>query len=103
MSAPSGQSLQVTLIAPRDVRVIRSGDTATVWIDGVALATRLRSDGGATELTVDGRRERVWVVAHRDTVFVHALGRAWALEVANPVEASLRAGPGADAATSHMQ
>lgn len=95
-------SIQIKLDEPRDVRVTRSGDTATVWIDGVAFPTRTRPDGGATELTVDGRREKVWVVADRDTVFVHAFGRAWALEVVNPVEASLRAGAGADAATAPM-
>jgi biotin carboxyl carrier protein len=95
-------SLQIKLGEPRDVRVTRSGDTATVRIDGVEFPTRTRPDGSATELTVDGRREKVWVVTDRDTVFVHAFGRAWALEVVNPLEASLREGAGADAATAPM-
>lgn len=95
-------TLQISLVEPRDVRLTRSGDDAIVWVDGVALAVRSRPDGGATELTVDGRRERVWVVTDRDTVFVHAFGRAWTLQVSNPVEASLREGVGADAATAPM-
>lgn len=99
---PSAQCLQITLDEPRGVRVTRSGDTATVWIDGVAVPVRTRPDGGATEITVEGRREKVWVVTDRDTVFVHAFGRAWALEIVDPVEASMRAGQGADAATAPM-
>lgn len=99
---PTSKGLQISLSEPRDVHLIRSGDTATVWIDGVAVDTRTRPDGGATEITVDGRRERIWVVTDRDTVFVHAFGRAWALEVVNPVEESLRAGQGSDAAVAPM-
>lgn len=95
-------SLQISLTEPREVQLSRTGDTATLWIDGVAFATRTRPDGGATELTIDGRREKVWVVADRDTVFVHAFGRAWSLEVTNPVEASLREGQGADSAVAPM-
>lgn len=95
-------NLTITLDLPHEVRVTRSGDTATVWIDGVAFPTRTRPDGGATELTVDGRREKVWIAVDRDTVFVHAFGRAWALEVVNPVEASLRGSQGSDAATAPM-
>lgn len=95
-------SLQISLNEPREVQLARAGDRATVLIDGVAFETRIRPDGGATELTIDGRREKVWVVADRDTVFVHAFGRAWTLDVINPVEASLRGGQGADAAMAPM-
>jgi biotin carboxyl carrier protein len=95
-------TLQIALTEPRDVRLTRSGEVATVWIDGIPFATRIRPDGDATELTIDGRREMVWVVTDRDTVFVHALGRAWSLEVVDPVEASLREGQGADAAIAPM-
>jgi 3-methylcrotonyl-CoA carboxylase alpha subunit len=97
-------SLQISLDGrgPRDVRVTRSGDTATVWIDGAAFPTRLRPDGGASELSIDGRRESVWIVTERDTVFVHAFGRAWRLEVTDPVERSMRAGQRSDAATAPM-
>jgi biotin carboxyl carrier protein len=96
------EGVQIVLTEPREVHVTRSGDTATVWIDGVAVDVRTRPDGGATEITVDGRRERIWVVTDRDTVFVHAFGRPWTLEVVNPVEESLRAGQGSDAAVAPM-
>lgn len=97
-------SIQIALDGhdPREVRLTRSGDTATLWIDGVAFDTRARPDGGATELTIDGRRETVWVVTERDRVFVHAFGRAWSLEVTDPVERSMRAAQGSDAATAPM-
>jgi acetyl/propionyl-CoA carboxylase alpha subunit len=95
-------SLHISLNEPRDVKLSRSGDVATLWIDGVAFDTRVQPDGGATELTIDGRREKVWVVTAGDTVFVHALGRAWSLEVTNPLEASMREGQGANAAVAPM-
>jgi biotin carboxyl carrier protein len=95
-------SLQISLTEARDVRLTRSGDVATLWIDEAAFATRARQDGPVTALTIDGRTEEVWVVTDRDTVFVHALGRAWVLQVTDPVEASLRGGQGADAATAPM-
>jgi biotin carboxyl carrier protein len=95
-------TLHINLTEPRDVRLARSGDTATVWIDGLAFPVRTRPDGGATEISIDGRREKVWVVADRDTVFVHAYGRSWSLDVINPVEAKLREGAGAGAALAPM-
>lgn len=95
-------SIQIALTEPRDVRLTRNGDLATVWIDDVALATLVRPDGDAVELTVDGRTERIWVVTDRDTVFVHAFGRAWTLEVSDTYEASLRGAVGADVATAPM-
>jgi biotin carboxyl carrier protein len=95
-------SIQISLTEPRDVRVTRSGDTATVWVDDVPLATRVRPDGDAIELAVDGKAERIWVVTHRDTVFVHAFGRAWTLQISDTYEASLRGSVGADVATAPM-
>lgn len=102
ISLTQSRGIQSREIRPREVRLARTGDRATLWIDGVAFDTRTRPDGGATELTIDGRREQVWVVADRDTVFVHAFGRAWALDVIDPVEASLRTGPVADSAVAPM-
>lgn len=95
-------TLHVTLAEPREVQVTRSGEEATVWIEGRALATVCRPAGDAVELSVDGRTEKVWVAVHRDTVYVHARGRAWTLEVTNPAEAKLRKGSGADAAVAPM-
>lgn len=97
-------SLQITLDGrePHEVRMTRSGDTATLWIDGVPCTTRARTGVGSVELTVDGTTETAWVVTERDRVFVHAFGRAWTLEVTDPVERSLRAKQGSDAATAPM-
>lgn len=85
-----------------DVVLTRSGENATLWIDGVAHLVRTRTDGTEAEIAVDDRREQVWVVTHRDTVFVHAAGRAWRLEVTDPVEQSLKVSGGSDAATAPM-
>jgi len=95
-------SLQINLSEPRDVRLTRSGDVATIWIDGVAYDTRIRRNGGATELIIDGRQETVWVVTDRDRVFVHAFGRSWTLDVTDPVERSLRSAQDSDVATAPM-
>lgn len=95
-------SIQITLTEPKEVRLSRSGDTATVWVDDVALATRVRPAGDAVDLVVDGRAERIWVVTDRDTVFVHAFGRAWTLQISDTYEASLRGSVGADVATAPM-
>lgn len=96
----SGTSLQIGLTDAevRDVRMTRSGASATVWIDGLALPVRR----GTNELTIDGRTEQICVVIDRDTAFVHALGRAWTLQITDPAEAAQRQGPGLDAAVAPM-
>jgi biotin carboxyl carrier protein len=97
-------TLQVTRDggAPHDVALTRSRDQATVWIDGVPYPVGLASEGAATILDLDGRLETVWYVTERDTVFVHAFGRAWTLRVDDPVEKSLRGAADADAAVAQM-
>jgi 3-methylcrotonyl-CoA carboxylase alpha subunit len=86
----------------RQVELTRSADQALVFIDGTACPVSAVHEGGATIIDIDGRRETIWCVADRDTVFVHAFGRSWSLEVSDPAEASLRAGQAADAATAPM-
>lgn len=97
-------SIQIALEGrdPHDVVLTRSGESSTLWIDGVSHRVRTRTDGTEAEIVVDDRREQVWVVVHRDTVFVHASGRAWRLEVTDPVEQSLKVSAGSDAATAPM-
>jgi biotin carboxyl carrier protein len=87
---------------PHDVQVARSGEAATVWIDGTAYPALLTREGAAAELEIDGRREQVWCVVDRDDVFVHAFGRSWTLHIADPVEQSLRASQPTDAAVAPM-
>lgn len=95
-------SIQIAVTEPRDVQLTRAGGNATTWVDGLALQTSVRPDGDAVEVVVDGVIERVWVVTDRDTVFLHAFGRAWTLQVSDSAEAALRGGSGADAATAPM-
>lgn len=97
-------SLQIALDAgePHDVRLARNGGDATIWIDGIAYPARAHRDGAVTTLTLDGRRETVWLVHDRDRIFIHAFGRSWTLEVTDPVESSIRAAQGSDAATAPM-
>jgi biotin carboxyl carrier protein len=87
---------------PHEVTLTRSAGRAVAFIDGVACPVTAMAEGGATVIDIDGRRETVWSVSDRDTVYVHAFGRSWSLVVSDPVEASMRAGQAADAATAPM-
>lgn len=73
----------------RDVSLTRStGEHASIWIDGREHRALLRPKGAGYEVAVDGRTESIWLVVHRDEVFVHAFGRAWRTEVVDPAERS---------------
>jgi 3-methylcrotonyl-CoA carboxylase alpha subunit len=85
-----------------EVALTRSGARATVWIDGIACPATSAAEGGATVVEIEGRRETVYCVTDRDTVFVHAFGRSWTLVVTDPVESSLRKDQGSDAAIAPM-
>ena len=87
---------------PHPVDVTRHGTRATVTIDGRAHQGSLRPLGDAYELTLDDRRARMWIVVDRDTIHVHAFGRAWTLELVDPVERALAGGPGDDVAAAPM-
>lgn len=71
---------------PRAVDVSRHGEEATVLIDGRPHRCSLHHAGDSYEIRVDDRTEPVWVAVRGDTVFVHALGRAWELVVVDPAE-----------------
>lgn len=88
--------------AAHEVALTRSAGRSVVFIDGIACPVTSVAEGGATVIDIDGRREIIWCAADRDTVFVHAFGRAWTLVVSDPVEASMRAGQAPDAATAPM-
>jgi acetyl/propionyl-CoA carboxylase alpha subunit len=68
------------------VEIVRRATRATVTIDGRDHLASLRPAGDASELTFDTRTERVWTVVDGDTIWVHALGRAWELSLVDPVE-----------------
>lgn len=87
---------------PTEVAVSRRGTDATLWIDGRSYEADLRRVGRAYELSLGDRVERVWLAVDHDTVYVHAFGRAWNLEVFDPVERSLQASVGEDTVTAPM-
>lgn len=87
---------------PREVRLTRRGDTATVWVDGRAVELALRQVGAGLQAQVDGAAEPVWVATAGDVVFVHAFGRAWEVGVVDPAERSGRGGAASDSATAPM-
>ena len=82
--------------------VARHGSRATITIDGRDYRGSLRPAGDAHELTLDNRNERMWIVVHRDTVHVHAFGRAWTLSLVDPVERARHGGVSEDVATAPM-
>jgi biotin carboxyl carrier protein len=84
------------------VTVARRGERATVGIDGRQYPAGLRPLGDAYELTLEDRSERMWIVVDRDTAHVHAFGRAWTLQLVDPVERARAGGPGGDVATAPM-
>jgi biotin carboxyl carrier protein len=87
---------------PHTVELARRGDRATVTIDGNHYHGSLRPAGDGWELTLEDRAEPMWIVVERDTVHVHAFGRAWQLSVIDPVERARGGGPSEDVATAPM-
>ncbi|MBS1890503.1 MAG: biotin/lipoyl-binding protein, partial [Actinobacteria bacterium] len=85
-----------------EVAVTRRGTDATLWIDGRSYEADLHRVGRAYELSLGDRVEKVWLAVDQDTVYVHAFGRAFALEVFDPVERSLQASVGEDTVTAPM-
>ncbi len=68
-------------------------------VDGVALQVRTAAPG-CYAVTLDGRNERFYAVAHGDTLHVQLHGRAWKIERVDPTRAALSAGT-AGAGASH--
>src|SRR4249920_612257 len=55
---------------------------------------------GEYRLSVNGKTHRVWAVVHRGYAYVHAFGRAWEMEVVDPVTRAQRTAGGGDALTT---
>jgi biotin carboxyl carrier protein len=89
-------------VEPTEVAVSRRGTDATLYIGGRAYEADLRRVGRAYELAFGDRIEKVWLAVDHDTVYVHAFGRAFELEVFDPVERSLQASVGEDTVTAPM-
>lgn len=84
------------------VDVARHGTRATITIDGRDYRGSLRPYGDGYELTFGPRTEPMWIVVDRDTVYVHAFGRAWTLSVVDPVERARHGGASDDVASAPM-
>jgi biotin carboxyl carrier protein len=83
--------------AVHTVTLVRRPDSATLSFEGRDHICVLRDLGaGEYRLAVDGKTHRVWVFVHRSFAYVHAFGRAWELEVVDPVARAQRAAGGGD-------
>ena len=87
---------------PTEVAVSRRNSDATIWIGGSAYEADLHRVGRAHEVSLGDRVEKVWLAVDHDTVYVHAFGRAWNLEVFDPVERSLEEAGGEDTVSAPM-
>jgi acetyl/propionyl-CoA carboxylase alpha subunit len=87
---------------PHGVDVARHGGRATVTIDGRDYHGNLRPAGDGYELTLEDRTEPMWILVDGDTVRVHAFGRAWELQVIDPVERSRAGGASENVAVAPM-
>ena len=71
----------------RSVALLNGNGVSRVRIDGKDREASLRTQvGGQHELTVEGRTYPVWIATTGETVHVHAFGRAWQLELIDPVD-----------------
>jgi biotin carboxyl carrier protein len=86
------------------VALVRRADSATLTFGGRDHTCVLQDVGaGEYRLAVDGKTHRVWVAVHRGYAYIHAFGRAWEVEVVDPVTRAQRAAGGGDAvATAPM-
>ena len=87
---------------PRAVDVARHGTDATVFVDERPHRCSLHLAGDAYEVRVDDRTEAVWIAVRGDTVFVHAFGRSWELNVIDPSERARAAAEESDVVTAPM-
>jgi acetyl/propionyl-CoA carboxylase alpha subunit len=85
-----------------EVDVARHGTRATVTIDGRDHRAALRPAGDGSELTFETQTEPTWVVVDHDTIWVHAFGRAWQLELIDTAERAAGGGASEDTSTAPM-
>jgi len=69
------------------VALLRHGAGGRIWIgDAPHEATITGDQGGERIVVVDGISHRVWVAQHGETAWVHAFGRAWEINLPDPVK-----------------
>jgi len=80
------------------VTLVRRADSATLAFEGRDHRCALQEVApGEYRLAVDGKSHRVFVAVHREYAYVHAFGRAWELEVVDPIARAQRGAGGGDA------
>lgn len=86
------------------VTLVRRAGSATLGFGGRDHRCTLHDVGaGEYRVAVDGKTHRVWVVVHRGHAYVHAFGRAWELEVVDPIARAQRGASAGEAlATAPM-
>jgi hypothetical protein len=85
------------------VTLARRTNAATLGFGGREHRCALQEVGaGEYRVAVDGKTHRVWVAVHRGFAYVHAFGRAWELDVVDPIARAQRAAGGDAVATAPM-
>jgi biotin carboxyl carrier protein len=80
------------------VALRRHGAGGRIWIGDAPHEAAITGDaGGEQVVVVDGISHRVWVAQHGETAWVHAFGRAWEINLPDPVK---QAGSGHDESDS---
>ena len=88
--------------APRVAAVLRFTGGARLWIDGREHRATFDPVGRCFDLQLDDRCERIYVAVDHDDAWVHAFGRAFAVQLIDPSERSRQAAEQADTVTAPM-
>jgi len=85
------------------VALLRHGAGGRIWIgDAPHEATITGDEGGEQVVVVDGISHRVWVAQHGETAWVHAFGRAWEINLPDPVKQASGGHDESDSAVAPM-
>jgi biotin carboxyl carrier protein len=69
------------------VALLRHGTGGRIWVgDAPHEATITGDESGERIVVVDGTPHRVWIAQHGETAWVHAFGRAWEINLPDPVK-----------------
>ena len=86
------------------VTLFRRATSSTLAYGGHEYPCALQNAGpGEYTFFVDGISHRIWIAVHKDIAYVHAFGRAWELEIADPLTRAQHSATDGDAvATAPM-
>lgn len=79
------------------VALLRAGSPGRLCIDGREVEASLHQvEGARHDLAMAGCVHPVWIAALGEKVYVHAFGRAWELELVDPIERAAEQDGGRD-------